>query len=62
MSGFKSVEEAIKFLENERGFIIRLRHQAKWEIEDEDWEDVFKTDEDLIAYANEQKADVEANE
>jgi len=62
MKTFSSVEEAITFLEEVRGFEIHLRKVAKWDIKDEDFSDSFKTDEDLIKYAEEQSEGVDDDE
>jgi len=55
----KTIEEAIKYLEEKAGINVMERNKAKWDVWDDDFDDVINTDEDLIDYANEQKEAIE---
>lgn len=55
-----SIDEAIKFLQEEDGAEEVISVDWKWEVRFEDKEQFeFWTDEDLIAWTNEQKQNIE---
>lgn len=55
----KTVEEAIKFLEEKVGTHTQDLRKVSWRVYDEDFSCNFNTDKELIDYANEQKANYE---
>lgn len=58
MNKIKTVEEAIKFLEERAGINVE-EVEYKWRIWDNDFDDSCKEDKDLIEYANEQMEAIE---
>ena len=53
------VEEAIEFLENERGTHTEDLTRVKYRVYDEDFSFYVNSDKELIAYAEEQKNGVD---
>lgn len=54
----KTTEEAIKLLEEKRGFDVKDIRKFNWIVKDEELNEMM-TDEELIHYANDQSYEVE---
>jgi len=62
MDEINNINDAIKFLEDKRGFTIKDVSMWKWNIKDEDIDWNFKNDTELIGYANDQLVDYNEND
>ena len=62
MEQIKTIEEAIRFLEEQAQINVKLRNKDKWQISDNDINMSIKDDNALIDYANEQKEALEEDD
>jgi len=54
MEEIKTIEEAIKLLTERRGFQVEDYSKVRYRVYDEDIDDLYDSDEELINYANDQ--------